>query len=49
MSTLISLTTIGHCLQAHTELLGLGTWIDSDLQTLLKSPLVLAGETFTHS
>ena len=48
-STLLSLTTIGHCLQVHTELLGLGTWIDSDLQTILRSPLVLAGETFTHS
>ena len=47
-STFLSLT-IGHCLQAHTELLGLGTWIDSDLQTILRSPLVLAGETFTHS
>lgn len=48
-STLISLTAIGHCLQAHTELPGLGIWIDSDLQTILRSPLVLAGETFTHS
>lgn len=34
----ISLTTIGHCLQAHTELLGSGTWIDSDPPDPPKSP-----------